>query len=214
MITTLFLDIGGVLLSNGWGHEFRYQAAEKFSLDIPEMEERHKRMFVSYEEGKITMDEYLNRMVFFKPRNFSLSDFRSFMFSLTTPHWEMIEFIKKLKEQYGFKVVAVSNEARELNDFRISTFKLEEIFDFFVSSCFVHVRKPDAAIFKLALDMAHVATTEVLYIDDVQMFVDVATELGITSIRHTDLSSTEAALKSIGLSIETKQDKCTTGNIY
>ncbi len=73
-ITTLFLDIGGVLLSDGWGHEFRQLAAEKFHLDEAEMEERHRIMFVTYEEGKITLDEYLDRVVFYKHRDFYLPD--------------------------------------------------------------------------------------------------------------------------------------------
>ncbi|MEO8712734.1 MAG: HAD-IA family hydrolase, partial [Parafilimonas sp.] len=104
--------------------------------------------------------------------------------------------------QYNLKIVAVSNEARELNAYRINTFKLNEIFDFFVSSCYVHIRKPDARIFKLALDMAQVPENEVVYIDDVQMFVDVAADLGIKSICHKDFLSTRNALAALGLSIK------------
>ena len=69
------------------------------------------------------------------------------MFAQTTPKPEMIDFFKKLKKKYGLQVAAVSNEARELNEYRIQTFRLKEIFDFFISSCYVHVRKPDAEIF-------------------------------------------------------------------
>jgi len=198
-ITTLFLDIGGVLLSNGWGHTFRQKAAKKFNLGIREMEERHNLIFVTFEEGKITLEQYLNRVVFYQQRDFTHRAFREFMYSLSTPDWEMIALIRKLKMLYGLKIVAVSNEARELNDFRIGTFKLNELIDFFVSSCYVNVRKPDVAIFKLALDMAHVPIEEVLYIDDVQMFVDVATDMGISSVRYIDCSSTTKSLAEMGL---------------
>jgi len=201
-ITTLFLDIGGVLLSDGWGPEFRQLAAEKFHLDLAELEERHNIMFVTYEEGKITLEDYLNRVVFYKKRDFSFNEFRDFMFSLTTPYPAMIAFIKKLKIQYGLKIVAVSNEVRELNLYRIHTFKLKEIFDFYVSSCYVHVRKPDTAIFKLALDMAQVSAEEVVYIDDVKMFTDIARDLEIKSIHHIDWQSTSEALADMGLLIE------------
>jgi putative hydrolase of the HAD superfamily len=197
-ITTLFLDIGGVLLSNGWGHKFRHQAAEKFHLDIPEMEQRHKLLFVVYEEGRITMDEYLERVVFYQKRDFTSGQFKDFIFSLTTPNEEMIALIKKIKQQYDLKIVAVSNEARELNAYRIHTFKLNSFIDFFVSSCYVHMRKPDANIFRMALDTAQVSPDEVIYIDDVQMFVDVATDLGIKSICHSDYSSTAKALAHWG----------------
>ncbi len=200
-ITTLFLDIGGVLLSNGWGHEFRQLAVEKFHLDATDMEVRHSLMFVTYEEGKITLEEYLNRVVFYKPRDFSLVEFRDFMFSLTTPHLEMIGFIKKLKVQYGLKIVAVSNEARELNEYRIQTFKLDSFIDFFISSCYVHLRKPDTEIFKLALDIARVQPKQVIYIDDVEMFTEVASDLGIKSIHHVNKASTANQLKAMGLPI-------------
>ncbi len=201
-ITTLFLDIGGVLLSNGWGHDFRQQAAEKFHLDKQEMEERHSIMFETYEEGKISMNEYLDRVVFYKQRKFTNKEFWDYMFSLTTPDVDMISFIKKIKVQNGLKIVAVSNEARELNAYRIHTFKLKEIFDIFVSSCYVQVRKPDTAIFKIALDLAQVSADEVVYIDDMQIFTDIATDLGIKSIRHIEWHSTSASLADIGLVVE------------
>lgn len=198
-ITTLFLDIGGVLLSNGWGHDFRQKAVDKFHLDKEEVEERHSIMFVTNEEGRITLNEYLDRVIFYKKRDFTFDDFRDFMFSLTTPHEDMIAFIKSLKQQYGLKIVAVSNEARELNAYRIHTFKLNSFIDFFVSSCYVHIRKPDANIFRMALDTAQVSPDEVIYIDDVQMFVDIATDLGIKSICHKDYLSTAKALAQVGL---------------
>ncbi len=201
-ITTLFLDIGGVMLSNGWGRKFRQDAAEKFKLDEAEMEERHSIMFVTYEEGRITLDEYLNRVVFYKERNFSYAEFRDYMFSLTTADLKMIAFIKKLKVQYSLKIVAVSNEARELNAYRIHTYKLDKLFDYFISSCYVHIRKPDTSIFRMALDTAQVSLSQVIYIDDVKLFVDVATDLGIRSITHTDYLSTSKALAALGLHLE------------
>jgi putative hydrolase of the HAD superfamily len=200
-INCLFLDIGGVLLSDGWGHEFRQQAAEKFNLDIPEMELRHKLLFVVYEEGRITLDEYLDRVVFYQKRDFTKETFKDYMFSLTVPDNNMIALIKNLKAAYQLKIVVVSNEARELNKYRLDKFKLNSFVDFFVSSCYIHIRKPDARIFALALDLADVAANEVIYLDDVQMFVDVASGLGITSIHHTDYESTTKALADLGLMI-------------
>lgn len=198
-ISCLFLDIGGVLLSDGWGHEFRQQAAEKFNLDIPEMEMRHKLVFVVYEEGRITLDEYLDRVVFYQKRDFTKETFKDYMFSLTVPDNNMIALIKNLKAAYQLKIVVVSNEARELNRYRLDKFELSSFVDFFVSSCYIHIRKPDARIFTLALDLSDVSANEVAYLDDVQMFVDVASGLGIRSIHHTDYESTIKALSALGL---------------
>jgi len=159
-------------------------------------------MFVTYEEGNISLQEYLHRLVFYQKRNFTIDQFRDFMFSLTTPFIEMIASIKKLKMQYGLKIVVVSNEARELNAYRIQQFQLSSFVDFFVSSCYVHLRKPDANIFRLALDLAQVSAEQVVYIDDVQLFVDVAADLGIRGIHHINYLSSKTELATMGLMIE------------
>ena len=198
-ITCLFLDIGGVLLTDGWDHHARKRAAAHFKLELAEMEDRHHLTFDTYEEGKLTLEDYLNRVVFYKKRRFARAQFRRFMFAQSKPYPNMIEWVRKLKAKYGLKIVVVSNEARELNCHRIRTFKLDQFVDAFISSCFVHVRKPDADIFRLALDVAQVSARQVIYIENTPMFVEIAEGLGIRGILHTDYHSTCAKLASFGL---------------
>jgi putative hydrolase of the HAD superfamily len=198
-ITTLFLDIGGVLLTNGWGHVSRHLAAEKFQLDIPEMETRQTLTFDTYELGKLTLEEYLDRTVFYEERSFNRNEFREFMFAQSKKLPGMIEFIIELKKKYNLKIAVVSNEGRELNTYRIETFNLANFVDFFISSSYVHFRKPDIDIFKLALDISHVKPEEVIYIEDQPMFVSVAESLGITGIHHTSYEDTCKKLESFGL---------------
>ena len=198
-ITTLFLDVGGVLLTNGWGHQSRALAAKAFDVNLEEMEDRHHLTFDTYEVGKLTLEEYLSRTVFYEERPFTREQFREFMFAQTQPYPEMIELVRNLKAQHELRIATVNNEARELNSHRIRTFKLNAFVDFFISSCFVHFRKPDADIFRLALDIAQVPAEQVVYIDDQPMFVQIAEGLGIRSIRHTDYQSTRAQLASFGL---------------
>lgn len=198
-ITTLFLDIGGVLLTNGWDRNARKLAASTFSLDLAELEERHHLTFDTYEEGKLTLDEYLTRIVFYEDRTFSRDDFREFMFAQTEPYPEMIDMICKLKATYGLKIAIVNNEGRELNEYRIRQFRLNRFVDFFISSCFVHFRKPDADIFRIALDIALVQPQEVLYIEDRPMFVSVAEGLGINGLCHENYTSTREKLVKLGL---------------
>jgi putative hydrolase of the HAD superfamily len=198
-ITALFLDIGGVLLTDGWDHLARRRAAKHFKLNWAEMEERHSLTFDTYEEGKLTLEEYLIRVVFYQKRPFTRAQFRRFMFAQSKPYLLMIELVRKLKARYGLKIAVVSNEGRELNAYRIRKFKLAGFVDSFVSSCFVHVRKPDADIFRLALDIAQVPARQVVYIENTPMFVQVAEGLGIRSILHTNYKSTRAKLASLGL---------------
>jgi putative hydrolase of the HAD superfamily len=198
-ITTLFLDIGGVLLTNGWDHHARKRAATNFKLELAEMEDRHHLTFDTYEEGKLTLKEYLGRVVFYQKRLFTRAQFRHFMFAQSKPYPQMIKLVRKLKGRYGLKIVAVSNEARELNSHRIRKFKLDGFVDSFISSCFVHLRKPDTDIFRLALDVAQTPARQVVYIENTPMFVQIAEGLGIRSILHTDYKSTCAKLASFGL---------------
>ncbi len=198
-ITTLFLDIGGVLLTDGWDHHARKRAATAFKLELSELEDRHHLTFDTYEEGKLTLEEYLGRVVFYQKRPFTRAQFRRFMFAQSKPHPEMIDLVTRLKARHGLKIAVVSNEARELNAYRIRQFKLNRFVDFFVSSCFVHLRKPDADIFRLALDIAQVPVKEILYIENTPMFVQIAEGLGIRSILHKDYESTRLTLASFGL---------------
>jgi putative hydrolase of the HAD superfamily len=200
-IKCLFLDIGGVLLTNAWGHESRRKAADTFNLDYRDIDVRHHLNQVTYEEGKLTLDEYLNRVVFYEKRSFTSEQFREFMFAQTAPFMEMIELIRHLKEKYRLKIAVINNEGRELNEYRIKKFQLDRFVDFFISSCFVHLRKPDTDIFRLALDIAQVPAEHVVYIEDLQMFVDVARDLGIRGIRHKNYLSTSAELASLRLEI-------------
>jgi putative hydrolase of the HAD superfamily len=198
-ITTLFLDVGGVLLTNGWDNGTRQKAIEQFHLDAKEVDDRHHLAFDIYEEGKLTLDEYLEQIVFYEPRTFSSKEFKEFMYSQSQPYPDMINMVRTLKSKYSLKTFTVNNEGRELNAYRIKTFKLYEFIDAFVSSCFVHFRKPDEDIFKVALDISQTPPEQVMYIDDREMFTEVAAKLGMHSIHHLDFNSTREKLAEVGL---------------
>ncbi|MEJ2038048.1 MAG: HAD hydrolase-like protein [Desulfosarcinaceae bacterium] len=196
---TLLTDIGGVMLTNGWDRHARMRAAERFDLDREEMDERHHLTFDTYEVGKLSLDQYLDRVVFFKDRAFTRGQFREFMFAQSEPFPQMIELIRGLKSRYGLKIVAVSNEGRELTVHRIRKFKLNTFIDSFISSCFVHFRKPDEDIFRLALDTCQTPVEETVYLDDRAMFVQVAESMGIRGLHHRDYESTRERLAEWGL---------------
>lgn len=198
-ISTLFLDIGGVLLTNGWDRNSRKSACEKFGLSYEELNDRHNMTFGTYEDGKISLDKYLDRIVFYNARSFSRDDFKEFMFIQSKPFAQAIEFFKKLKSKYSLKVTTVSNEGRELTEYRIRKFALHELIDIFISSCFVHLRKPDEDIYRLAIDASCVEPKEVLNIDDRLMFVEVAKCLGIRGIHYKGLDAVRQELVAYGL---------------
>lgn len=193
--------MGGVILTNGWGKGSRKLAAEKFSLDFNELNDRHKLAFDAYETGKMSLQEYLQLTVFYAPRPFTPEVFMEFMYQQSQPLQDMLQFVQQLKQQHGLKVFALNNEGRELNEYRIRTFGLDKLFDAFISSAFVQLRKPDKGIYQLALDIAYTKPEEALYFDDRLMFVQVARSLGINAIHHTSLENSQKELVQYGLSI-------------
>jgi putative hydrolase of the HAD superfamily len=201
-IKTLFLDIGGVLLTDGWDHHARRRAANKFKLKFAEMNSRHLLNFETFEQGKLTMEKYLDRVVFYQKRTFTRVRFRNFMFAQSKPYPGMIRLILGIKARYSLKIVVVSNEARELNAYRIQKFRLDRLADSFISSCFVGIRKPDPDIFRLALDSSQTPARAVVYLENTPLFVQVAEGFGVRGILHRDYESTRKKLASLGLRLD------------
>ena len=199
-IKALFLDVGGVLLTNGWDRKARQEAAKTFGLDYTDLEERHHLTYDTYEAGKLDLNAYLDRIVFFEKRGFTKEQFRAFMTSQSQPYTETIEYFKKLKKANNLQVGVISNEGKELSEYRIRKFELNSWVDFFVVSSFVHLRKPDEDIYRLALGIAQVPTENCAYADERHLFVEVAQKLGIRSVHHTALSNTSIELEAMGLS--------------
>ena len=200
MIKTLFTDLGGVLLTNGWDRAGRARAAEKFGLDAEDCDERHHLTFDTYEIGKLSLEQYLNRVVFNIRRDFTMEEFQQFMFSQSKPMGDMIDMVKHLKAKHGLRVVAISNEGAELAQYRIDTFKLGEFIDAFFISGFLNTRKPDESIFNTALEAMQAKVGESVYMDDRKLFVEVASSLGLKAIHHTHTETTRQALCDLGLS--------------
>lgn len=204
MITTLFLDIGGVLLTNGWDTDMRQRAVDYFNLDAKETEERHHITFDTFESGKMSMSDYLKHVVFYEPRSFNENQFINYMHEQTVAFHDHIDFFKEIKERYKLQVIAISNEPRELNAYRIKRFKLTTLFDAVISSSFVHFRKPDKDIFRLAIDISQAEVEQSIFIDDRLMFVEIAKTLGLQGIQFTNLKEVKKKLSTLGLSVGTK----------
>jgi putative hydrolase of the HAD superfamily len=200
-ITTLFVDVGNVLLTDSWGPALRQKALEVFQFDLAEVAKRSQLTFEGYEEGDISLDEYLTWVVFHEARPFTREALTAFMLAQSQPLPEMLDLVRGLKARYGLKVVVVTNDGREFIVHRIQQFGLKAFVDCFIVSCFVHARKPEPAIYRLALDIAQVTPTEVVYIDDQALFVEVAQRLGMHGIHHTSYDTTRSALATFGLSL-------------
>ena len=196
-IRALFWDVGGVLLTNAWDHQERDQAVERFLLSKSEFDARHKELVPGFEEGKLTLEEYLERVIFYEPRMFSKEDFKQFLFSLSRPKPQSLELARALHAKYVMGTI--NNESRELNQYRIAHCALTEIFDLFVSSCFVGLRKPDERIYRLALDLTQHTPDECCFIDDRPLNLECAAQMGMNTIQMQSIDQLRGDLEKLGV---------------
>lgn len=198
-IQTLFWDVGGVLLTNAWDHEERDRAVERFQLQKADFEVRHKEVVTAFEEGKVTLDQYLDRTVFYQARKFTKEEFKSVMFSLSRPKPDVLEFARSLARKY--LMATINNESREMNDYRIKQFGLAQIFDLFVSSCYVGLRKPDERMYHLALDLIQKMPEECCFVDDRPVNIEGAAKVGLRTVLMRDLRQLKKDLQGLGMEV-------------
>jgi putative hydrolase of the HAD superfamily len=196
-IQALFWDVGGVLLTNAWDHQERLRAVEHFHLQKEDFEARHKQAVHDFETGGITIDEYLQRTVFYQSRAFSREDFKNYMLSQSRSVPEVLEFARALASKYLMSTI--NNESRELNQYRIRRFELTKIFDLFVSSCYVGLRKPDERIYRLALDLVQKTPEQACFIDDRPENIEGAQKAGLRGVLLQDPAQLRKDLQALGV---------------
>ncbi len=199
MIRAIFTDLGGVILTNGWDHIGRQNAVDHFGIDRGEFFQRHEMVFGAYEEGQMSLDEYLSFAVFYCAREFSKAEFTSYIKQQSQPLPGMFELMCRAKKESGLPVFALSNEGREIAQYRIDTFGLRDMADAFIVSGFVGMRKPAMGIYRLTLNVAQVAPDEALYLDDRQSLIEAGSRAGLVTLWHQDIDTTTEALKRHGL---------------
>lgn len=202
-VSTVLWDVGGVLLTNGWDHTQRYQVLEEFGLPREPFESLHEQWNDSWEKGKITIEEYLDKTVFSESRPFSPADFIARMKQQSQLHPNTaIGILKQVSASDEYALGILNNESRELNDYRIATFGLAALFDCFISSCYVGLRKPHPPIYKLALDLLQRDPGEVVFIDDRSENIAAAKALGMNGIVHMTAKQTAEELGSMGVPVQ------------
>jgi len=191
----LFLDIGGVLLTNGWGHESRQKAATEFGFDYEKMNALHEIAFDVYEQGAVSLDYYLDTILFYEPRSFTKEAFIQFMLSQSQPLPHTLDWLLQWKEtKPGLRIFSINNEPKELQEYRVKTFDLKRLYDGFICSCDVGLRKPDPRIYRLAMAVAAVEPDECVYIDDREVLVRAGARQGMKAKTHKSFAETKEFL--------------------
>lgn len=212
-IRRIFFDIGGVLLTNAWDSAQRARVLGDFGVEVAAFDLRHHSGVDDLETGRITLDEYLDRVLFYQARSFAREPFIAAMKAQSEPLAGMLEFVRALRRTLagaavggdGPRLCTLNNESRELNEYRIDTFGLRDLFDGFLSSCYLGTAKPDPAIFRAALDFTRSLPGECVLVDDRATNVEAARALGFHAIQHRELTETRLALEALGLPVPPDQ---------
>jgi putative hydrolase of the HAD superfamily len=200
-ITTLFWDIGGVILTNGWDHLSRRDAAKTFQLDWDDFEGRHELSFPALDSGLISLNEYLDRTLFYKERSFTREDFTKFMYAQSREYPEARAVLDRSARANKFLVAAINNEPRELNDYRIQKFDLRRDFALFFSSCYVRSRKPEELIYRIALEVTQRQPAECIFIDDRPLNLENPRRLGMNPIHYQNPPQLLSELQKYGVEV-------------
>jgi putative hydrolase of the HAD superfamily len=200
-ITTLFWDIGGVILTNGWDRGSRKEAAIAFHLDWDEFQDRHDFSFPAFDCGQITLNEYLDRTVFYRQRGFTREEFTAFIFAQSKEFPETRAILDKVSNSGKYFVGAINNEPLELNQYRIEAFDLRRNFLVFFSSCYVHSRKPEEMIFRVALEVTQRPPEKCLLIDDRPLNLESPRRLGMNTIHHQNAGQLRSELGNYGVEV-------------
>lgn len=202
-ISTVFSDVGGVLLTNGWDHEERQRFVEQFKLDAREFEDRHQMLVAAFENGGLDLEQYLDRTLFYHPRPFSKEEVREFMYAQSAALPDSLALMARLAQCRNQLLMAtLNNESRELNLHRIEKFGLRKYFSVFFSSCYLGVSKPHAQIYRLALDLSQRQPEECVFIDDRSLNLECARQLGFHTIQFQNAAQLENHLRGLGIEVE------------
>ncbi len=206
-ITTLFWDIGGVLLTDGWDREERRAACEKFGLEPVDFEQRHQSITDSFEKGEVGLDQYLDLTVFYRSRQFARKDFKDFMFSESRSFQKNLVVAGQLARSGRFLMATLNNESLELNVHRIERFRLRNCFSAFFTSCFLGTMKPEEKIYQLALQITQRPPGECLFIDDRSLNLQYPQKLGMQTIHYENPAQLRHDLGQHGIAISESAGK-------
>jgi putative hydrolase of the HAD superfamily len=206
-VTSLFWDVGGVVLSNGWDAPSRAAAARRFALDAEDFETRHDAESAAWEMGRITLEAYLDRVIFYRTREFSREEFTDFIFSQSTEKPETRALLDELTSERRYFMATLNNEAAELNAYRIRTFHLTRNFTAFFSSCYLGSRKPAEEIYRRALEITQRVPEECIFIDDRPENLEAPKLLGMRTIQFLNAAQLRADLAGRNVGIAAATDK-------
>ncbi len=204
-IRTIFWDVGGVILTNGWDKGQRTRVLSRLGVDLVAYEEMHDRANYYWERGLLTAEDFFTQTVLRPNPRLNLT------FDLLWPqvcaeskvlHAECLDLLAQLKQSGRYRLATLNNESRELNGYRLDNFKLRSLFDYFICSGYVHEMKPAVSIYESAIDISGFPAHSAVFIDDKPENCDVARSLGMHTICFESPAQLISSLKDFGIDVQ------------
>jgi putative hydrolase of the HAD superfamily len=194
----ILFDVGGVMLTNGWDHNERKAVIEQFSLDREAFESRHEKPNDAWERDTITISEYLKETAFYEPRSFTEADFLDAMKAVSLPIASTaIPVVKDIAATGRYLVGTLNNESRYLHEYRMEKYGIAPYLDLQLCSAYLGMRKPDADIYRRAIDIVGRPASRILFIDDRAGNAEAARSAGMTAIQFLGEEQLRAGLKEL-----------------
>jgi FMN phosphatase YigB (HAD superfamily) len=199
-IKTIFWDIGGVLLTNGWDAKQRAEVLPRLGVNVAEYEARHEAANFYWERGLSTARHFFQQTVFYEPRPFTFEDLWSQVCAESKVlHSECFDILESLATARQYKLATLNNESRELNSYRLNNFRLRPYFDYFICSGYVHEMKPNPDIYRAAIEISGHLPETALFIDDKLENCEAAVSLDMQAIRFESPSQLRHELIQLGI---------------
>ena len=172
-IKNIVFDLGGVVFARD-PRKFEPEFIKFFSyIMLPEM----PRFWEEYDRGMSTYDEVITDLAEYNSCNRELAE-KNLRRSILTQ--EEIPATKSLVEALkvaGYRLYVLSNMSLEFIEF-LHTKEVYKNFEGEVVSCYEHIVKPEAEIYKILVDRYQLNEAETLFIDDRKANIEAAIELG------------------------------------
>jgi putative hydrolase of the HAD superfamily len=147
------------------------------------------------------LNEYLDRTLFYRPRGFTREEFTAFMFAQSKEYPESRAVLDAVARTGKYFIGAINNEPLELNEYRIEAFRLRRDFQVFFSSCYLHARKPEEMIFRIALEVTQRPAQECVFIDDRPLNLENPRRLSMNTIHYESAPQLRQELQKYGVEV-------------
>jgi len=198
MIKAIVFDLDGMVYIVE--ELFSTHFSREFNVPLEEILEFFKKDFHTCQENKVDMKEALKKYLQKWKWTQGVDKLLKYWYEEGGLNKEMINIIKKLRKRGIICILCTNNEKYRMNYIK-KKYKIDEIFDYIITSCDIGVRKPNKRMLDKILEITKLRQEEIVFFDDKQEVVDAIKELGFVSLIYKDMDDFKKKLGVLGIKI-------------